>query len=215
MNSNDRLLGLFIAGDSRWHRIAVGPKYLAVLVLSLPALIWQQPWLTAASLLACVASLLTTGIAPRLTLVLPRALIVWLAVLAAVELLLQQPALAFVVPGNLLIAVLAARLVTFTTSPDALIDATVAAFAPLPGVDEERLALALAVMIRSVPHLLGSFAEVRDAARARGLERNLLARLTPVVVRAVAYAQATGEALDARGLGQPRGPRPAATPPIG
>ena len=41
----------------------------------------------------------------------------------------------------------------------------------------------------------------RDAARARGLERNPRAYLTPLVIRVVAHARATGDALHARGIG--------------
>ena len=39
------------------------------------------------------------------------------------------------------------------------------------------------------------------AARARGLDRNLRAYATPLVLRMVAHARHTGEALQARGLG--------------
>ena len=63
--------------------------------------------------------------------------------------------------------------------------------------------------------LTGAFLDVRDAARARGLERHWVARLSPVVVRAVGFAQATGEALAARGLGEGtpgRGPDPRMAP---
>jgi biotin transport system permease protein len=42
---------------------------------------------------------------------------------------------------------------------------------------------------------------VRMAARSRGLERHLIVQITPVVVSAVAFAEATGQALAARGLG--------------
>ena len=55
-------------------------------------------------------------------------------------------------------------------------------------------------MIRSVPYLIGSIDDARDAARARGRDRNPALLLTPVVVGAVAYAERTGEALHARGL---------------
>jgi biotin transport system permease protein len=84
-----------------------------------------------------------------------------------------------------------------------LLDAVVAAARPLRwvGLSPERFGLAVSVMLRSVPYLAGAFGDVRDAARARGLERNPMAHLTPVVVRAVGYAQATGDALAARGLG--------------
>jgi biotin transport system permease protein len=57
-------------------------------------------------------------------------------------------------------------------------------------------------MVRSLPHLLGAFDEVRDAATARGIRRSPVAYVAPVVVRAVAYAHATGDALAARGLGE-------------
>ena len=64
-----------------------------------------------------------------------------------------------------------------------------------------------------VPFLAGAFYDVRDAARARGLERHWVARLSPVVVRAVGFAQATGEALAARGLGEGRPADSASAPP--
>ena len=57
-------------------------------------------------------------------------------------------------------------------------------------------------MVRSVPMLLDSFDQVRQAARARGQERNLMLLVAPVVVRAVGFAHATGAALAARGLGE-------------
>jgi len=44
-------------------------------------------------------------------------------------------------------------------------------------------------------------AESRDAARARGLDRDPRAVVVPAAVRAVGHARRTGEALAARGLG--------------
>jgi biotin transport system permease protein len=64
------------------------------------------------------------------------------------------------------------------------------------------IGLAIAVMVRSVPLLLDTFDQVRQAAQARGRDRNLFALITPVVVRAVGQAQAVGAALAARGLGE-------------
>ena len=50
--------------------------------------------------------------------------------------------------------------------------------------------------------LVRTTSETRDAARARGLERNPRAVLVPAAVRMVAHARATGDALAARGLGE-------------
>lgn len=204
MRASDALFGSYLPGDSLWHRMPVGWKYLVVLGLTLPALIVQQPWPTGTALVVTVLCLLGTRLPVRATLSVSWGLFGLLAVLAAFQILIDQPALAFVVPGNVLLAVLAARLLITTTRASVLIDALVSAAGRIPFVDGERFGLSVGIMLRSVPFLTGAFFDVRDAARARGLERHWLARLTPVVVRAVGFAQATGDALAARGLGERR-----------
>ena len=207
------LFGSYRPGGSVWHRVAVGWKYLAVLALTLPALFVQQPWVTATSLALTVVCLVATGLPVRTTLAVPWSLAVLMLVLGGFQLLIGQPAAAFVVPGNVLQAVLAARLIICTTPASVLIDALVGAADRVPFVDGERFGLAVGIMLRSVPFLAGAFYDVRDAARARGLERHWVARLSPVVVRAVGFAQATGEALAARGLGEGRPADSASAPP--
>lgn len=204
MRSSVSVFGGHLPGTSGWHRAGVGWKYLVVLALTLPALFVQEPWLTASGLVVVVACLLSCRLPARALFAIPVALVVLLVVLAAFQVLIGQPALAFVVPGNVLLAVWAARLIIVTTPASVLVDALVAAADRVPFVDGERFGLAVGIMLRSVPFLSGAFYDVRDAARARGLERHWVARLTPVVVRAVGFAQATGDALAARGLGEGR-----------
>jgi len=55
--------------------------------------------------------------------------------------------------------------------------------------------------VRSVPDTVALAAETRAAAKARGLDRSPRAHLTPFVIRVVARAHQTGDALEARGLG--------------
>lgn len=103
---------------------------------------------------------------------------------------------------DLVTVVLAAIVVTATTPVSALLDAAARAARPFARwVDPERVALALALTVRSLPALLDAARETRDAARARGLERDPRALVVPAAVRAVGRARATGEALAARGLG--------------
>ncbi|MEZ5086098.1 MAG: energy-coupling factor transporter transmembrane component T [Tessaracoccus sp.] len=91
---------------------------------------------------------------------------------------------------------------SLTTSTPDLMDALARALAPLRvvGVNPRAVTLTIALMIRSIPFLAGAVQDARDAASARGLTRNPAVLLTPAVVGAVAYAQRTGEALEARGL---------------
>ena len=145
-----------------------------------------------------------SGIGPARMLRIGWAMWLILGLLAAYQLVVLNPIAAVVVPGNLLLAVLAARLLTLTTPTPALLDALIVALRPLRfvGLNPERTALAVALMIRSIPYLLGLFDDARDAARARGAERNVVALLMPMVLGSVAHAERTGEALAARGLGE-------------
>ena len=107
------------------------------------------------------------------------------------------------VTADLLSLVLLATVLTVTTPIDEVLDAITRGLGPLRrvGVDPDRVGLAFALMIRAVPTTLDLARQTGDAARARGLERDPRARLVPLVIRSVAHARATGEALDARGIG--------------
>lgn len=204
MNTHHQLFGLYRPGDGWLHRLAPGWKFAFVLALSVASLVVGHPVASAAAVLLTVLIILAGGLPARPALRLGPALLVLLGVLAAYQLIFTSWQQAIVVVGNLLACLYAARILTMTVPGTELLDGLVAACRPLRpvGVDPERVGLAVALMIRAVPHLAGSFGDVRDAARARGLERNLLALLTPVVVGAVGHAQATGDALVARGLGE-------------
>lgn len=198
---------LYIPGDSALHRVGVGWKYLLMLLLTFPGILLLNPWLSL-GLLACSLILVA---ACRVGLVygwkLPWGLVALAAALFLLQVVMGRFDLGVVVAVNLITAVYASRVLTMTTPGPVLIDALVAAARPLRfvGADPERIGLAVAIMVRSVPLLLDSFSQVREAARARGRDRNIFALVTPVVVRAVGLAQATGAALVARGLGEERG----------
>jgi biotin transport system permease protein len=112
-----------------------------------------------------------------------------------------------VIAANLVVALWAARLVTMTTPAPVLVDALVTVTRPLRriGFPAERFGLAVHVMLRSVPYLSGALAGARQAAAARGLRGQLGRQAAQVAVRAVGYAQATGDAMTARGLGDDGG----------
>lgn len=106
--------------------------------------------------------------------------------------------------GDLLAVVLAATVVTATTPTDVLLDLLTRAARPLRhlGLRPESFSLAVALMLRTIPAIGALVVEVRDAARARGVERSPRAILVPAAVRTVGRARAVGEALAARGIGE-------------
>lgn len=202
MNAHASLFGIYEPGDGWLFRIPVGWKYLLLLAIAVPPLIAWAWWATLAALVVAVGCLLTSGIGPRRIFALGWYLWVLLAVMAVYQVTSTLFEAAFVAPGNVLAAVLASRMLTLTTSTPVLLDALSTGLRPLRliGVNPDSVSLMVALMLRSIPYLAGSLQDARDAARARGSERNPVFLLTPAVVGAVAYAQRTGEALHARGL---------------
>ena len=202
MNAHTSLLGVYQPGDGWLFRLSIGAKYLLMLAVAIVPIIVGSWWATLLAIVAVTVLLLTSAIPPRRVFGIGLYLWVLLAVLAVYQLVSLRPEQAVVVPGNLLAAVLAARMLTLTTSTPDLMDALARALAPLRRVrvNPQAVTLTIALMIRSIPFLAGAVQDARDAARARGKDRNPALLLTPAVVGAVAYAERTGEALHARGL---------------
>jgi biotin transport system permease protein len=204
VNASRALLGIYLPGNTVWHRLGVGWKYVVFLVLSIPAVLASNPWMALAALGASLALVATTRAPLRLAWGLPMGLVVLLGCLGGYHVLTGHWEVGVTIVATVLAALYACRILLITTPGPVLIDALVAAARPFRriGVDPERFGLAVSIMVRSVPFVAGAFTDVRDAARARGLRRNPLALITPVVIQTVAYARTTGDALTARGLGE-------------
>ena len=198
------LLANYAPGSSVVHRSPLWLKFLLVLGCGMASFLIVD-WAVAAGVLAlmCGVFLLSGAGAGRLW----RAVRPVLPVLAAIGLFqwwqLGGPTAARIVL-NVLVCVVAASILTATTPVQALLDGVASLARPFRrfGADPERFALTIAIMLRSIPFIAGAYSDVRDSARARGLERNPRALVLPVFITTVAFARQTGEALAARGLGE-------------
>jgi len=107
--------------------------------------------------------------------------------------------------GVLVIARLAAlmlmaALVTLTTRTTEMIDALEKGLFWLRYVriNPAKVSLALSLAMRFIPVLAAIVAEVREAQKARGLDRSLIAIAIPVIVRTLKMADDIAAALEAR-----------------
>lgn len=196
-------IGDYQPGTTIFHRLSVGAKLFGLLVLSIVAVAFRGVPTTAGLLvlavLCCAVARVRLGRAARAL----RGVLIAMTLLAAYQTWQRGAEHAFVVVGALIALLLLATVFTTTTSVELMVDAITRWLEPFRrfGVNPELVALAFSLMIRGIPLTLTIAAETRDAARARGLERNPRAYLTPLVIRVVAHARATGDALHARGLG--------------
>ncbi|NYD42488.1 CbiQ family ECF transporter T component [Nocardioides panaciterrulae] len=197
------LLGAYRPGRTPLHRAPAGAKLLGFLVVGGVVVALRGPAGALALLAAAVATCAWARTGLRATLGALRGVLVMAVLLAAYQAWQHGWPLAVESVGDLLTLVLLATVLTTTTPVDEVLDAIAAGLRPLRrvGVDPEQVALAFSLMIRAIPTTLEIAGETRDAALARGLERDPRARLTPMVIRVVAHARATGDALHARGIG--------------
>lgn len=195
-------LGLYHPGRSWLHRLGPGASMGALAGLSV-AVIWLRGPVSAAALLVGVVVGAATAVPVRATVRGLTGVLVTAVVVGAYQWWQRGWATGVEVAADLVTLVAAATAVTATTQADRMLDALTHALRPLRrlGVSPQTVALAVGLMLRAVPALARTAGEVRDAARARGLDRDPRALLVPAALRAVGRARATGDALAARGLG--------------
>lgn len=196
------LLGLHQPGTTWLHRLPAGAKLLGLLGLSVVVVTLHGPLIVVAELLVALAVVASSRMGWRSLLRSLRGLLLVVAMLAAYLLWQQGWQRAVESVGDLVTLVLLATVLTVTTPVDEMLDTITRALQPLRrvGVDPDGVALAFSLLLRGIPTTLQLADETRDAALARGLERDPRARLTPLVIRVVAHARATGDALHARGI---------------
>lgn len=196
------LLGIHRPGSTLLHRLPAGAKLLGLVVVAVVVVVVRGP--VSSGVFVAVALVLAawSGMGLRLTLRSLRGILLVAAMLATYLTWQQGWERAVESVLDLVALVLAATVLTVTTPIDEMLDTITWALWPLRrfGVAPETVALAFSLMIRALPTTIGIAHETRDAALARGLQHDPRARLTPMVIRVVAHARSTGEALHARGI---------------
>jgi biotin transport system permease protein len=196
------LTGAYVPGGSWLHRLPAGVK-LAGLAVSCTALLLLRspPALAGAGVVAVgLYASSRVGVAAAWAQVRP---VRWFAVaLFVMQWVFTDLDGALSSASRVVLAVALAGLVTITTRTSAMLSALERCLAPVRfvGLDPFRLSLLLSLTLRSVPVVAELAVRVREAQRARGVERSVRAFAVPLVVNALRHADALGEALAARGL---------------
>jgi biotin transport system permease protein len=190
----------YVPGASPLHRCPAGAKILALIGAGSLLFAWPRLDLALAGLGLAGLLYRLAGIPVRLMLAQLRPLAWILGLLVLVQLALDGWLAGLLVAARLAALVLLAGLVTLTTRSAEMIEALQRGLSwlrPL-GVNPAKAGLAVALTLRFIPVLAAVTAEVREAQRARGLERSLVALNIPVVVRMLKMSDDIAAAIDAR-----------------
>ena len=198
------LIGVHRPGATLLHRAPAGAKLLALLLAAVLVVVLRGPLSATLAVGTALALAAYAGLGLRESARTLRGLLLVIVLLGAFQVWQNGWPRAVESVGDLVALVVLATVLTLTTPVDAILDALTRALSPLRpvGVDPARAALTFSLAIRAIPTTIAIAEETRDAALARGFERDPRARLVPLVIRVVAHARATGDALHARGIGE-------------
>ena len=196
-------VGLYRPGRTPVHRLPAAWKVLAVFGGGTLVVLADDP---VALALAGGGVVVLYGVARipwRVALAQARPVAPMLAVLWAAQWVTAGATVAGLVLLRLVTVIMLATLVTLTTRVSHMVAVMDSALRPLHrvGVRTDKISLAISMTLRFIPLLTQVVREVREAQRARGLDRNLLALAVPVLVRALHTAEQVAEAVDARSHG--------------
>jgi biotin transport system permease protein len=183
------------------HRLPPGLKLLA-LVMTGSTIFLITDWRPLAAL--CIAELLLypfAGIGWRVVWAQFRPLVLVLAVLFAVQSAVGEASLGIAMVLRFAALILLAALVTLTTRTSDMVAALERALHPLArfGVDPEQIGLVISLALRFIPVLGELVSRIREAQRARGLDRNIVALVVPLLIHCLRMADAVADAIEARG----------------
>lgn len=196
------MLTLYRPGGSLLHRAPVGAKVLVLAAGTTVLLLQGSPVVLAAALVVVVALWVLAGVPLRELARTVRPLLWLLVVLGVLQVMVLGWVAAAGVVLRLVVLVLLASLVTLTTRTSDLVAALERAVRPLAvlGLRPERLGFVVAMTLRFVPLIRDRADQLREAQRARGVERAGTTLLLPLVVEVLRTADGVAEALEARGV---------------
>lgn len=199
-------LGLYVHRDSPLHRWPAGAKLSALLISGVFVFLVSNPlWLL--PFLGIVIGLFAVARLPlRQALRQLRPAAILIVIIFLVHGAFTSWALGFLVVVRFAILLLLAVLLTFTTRVSDMIQTLENVLAPLKplGVNPEKVSLTLSLALRFIPLLFERFTKIREAQKARGLDRDIVALLMPLMIRTLRMADALTEAIEARGYDSDR-----------
>ena len=194
------IAGLYIDGNSVLHRAQAGPKILAMVALG-TGVFMVPDWPVVSLVLASVIALYRlSGFGWRVIIAQIRPMAWLLAIFFAVQLWLNDWQAGLLVITRIAAIVMFASLITLTTKTSDMLGSLERALRPLKplGVNPEKVSLAISMVLRFIPVIATVASEIRDAQRARGLDRSILAMIVPLIIRTLKMADDVADAIEAR-----------------
>ena len=195
------MLSLYVPGDSLVHRVSAGTKLLILFAASVTLFAVSGIAVHAMELLVIAGLFRTAGLPWRDTLHQLRPALLFLVPIFVFHVFVTDWMLGLETVLRIVVLLLLAVLVTLTTRLSDMIEVVERAARPLRhvGVNPSKVGMMLSMVIRFIPLMMRQAQEILEAQRARGLDRNAIALLVPLLIKTLKMADDLSDAIDARG----------------
>ena len=195
------MLSLYVPGRSPVHRLPAGVKLLVLAAGSAALFVVPGVAVHAVELLAVLVLFHVAGLPWREVLDQLRPALVLLVPIFLFHVFVTDWVLGLETALRILVLLFLAVIVTLTTRLSDMIEVLETAMRPLrlAGINPSKVGMMLSMVIRLVPLMMREAGEILEAQRARGLERNAIALLVPLLIKALKMADDLSDAMDARG----------------
>lgn len=182
------------------HRWRAGAKLFVLAVLGIVLLSVQSPWVMGAIGLGCALLYASLGAATRHVKRLFILSCIGAAMVATWHICMGSPLLGVVSGLRLASIAMLGMALTVTTRSGDLVDVLEWLLRPLQrfGVNSDRLALQLALMLRFIEHFFVQWKKLDDAHRLRTGKRGGWHILAPLIIQVLNTARRVGDAIFAR-----------------
>lgn len=194
---------LHIDGDSFLHRLPAGLKLAGLAMISFGLFAISIPAFLAAAAIAGLAGHALLRISAREIWLRMRSFALIVVVVALFTAFFNSPVEGLVALFRLSALALFASLVTATTTTGDFIDVITGAALPLEKIGLLRaqdIGLAIGLVIRFLPEIIGRYETIRDAHHARGLKLHPLTTVVPLIITTLRSADEIAAAIDARSI---------------
>ncbi|PDT16317.1 transporter [Rhizobium sp. J15] len=194
---------LYVEGNSAMHRLSPRVKLVSLAIVSVVLFISENIALLSVAVLLAAIVCRMVGMPMAEGLRRLRPIFLTIAVVALFNLIFNPWHDALVTLLRLTALMLLAAAVTATTTIAQFIDEVTALARPLERtgrVQADDIGLAIGLVLRFVPEILGRHQAIREAHRARGLKIRPTTLLAPLIILTLRDADNVAAAIDARGI---------------
>ena len=195
------MFSLYVPGRSPVHRLPAGAKLAALAAGSSMLFVVSGIPVHAAELLAVLGLFQVAGLPWKEVFDQLRPALVFLVPIFLFHAFVTDWVLGLETVLRVLVLLLLAVIVTLTTRLSDMIDVLERVMRPLrfAGINPAKVGMMLSMVIRLIPLMMREAGEILEAQRARGLDRNAIALLVPLLIKTLKMADDLSDAMDARG----------------